>query len=424
MKKGTFAFGLLFLFLFMSGQEIQEKATAVNIEVPVRVYDGNKFVDNLTINDFIIYEDGKKQDIDAVYLIKERAIERKESVEEEELADKKEAEEKFAPQEPRTFVFVFELLEYLPQINEVIDYFFQNVMQSSDAVRVVTPVGSYRLTPASLQTKTKQEMADSLKTIVKKDLRMGNVEYRNTIDELKKIVRALGIMIAPDKSDVETFGDEDSFSIYSSVGRDNISHVITAYDSVYNRLLTIRGVEQKALIDFGEALKQIEGQKMVFILYQREQIPRVSDKIMLQYSTLFQDNPGLYMILANITEFPAGGYAMDVDAIEQAYADPSISAHFLFLTKMAESSSFITMQEFSSDVFNAFKTLADATGGTVDSSASPEHLFEQAVEATENYYLLYYTPKNYKADGKFKKIEVKVKGKKYRVTHRAGYIAD
>jgi len=34
------------------------------------------------------------------------------------------------------------------------------------------------------------------------------------------------------------------------------------------------------------------------------------------------------------------------------------------------------------------------------------------------------TPKNYMADGKFKKIEVKVKGKKYKVTHRAGYIAD
>jgi hypothetical protein len=321
-------------------------------------------------------------------------------------------------------VFVFELLEYLPQINGVIDYFFRNVMQSSDSVRVVTPVGSYRLTPVSLQTKTKQDMADSLKNIVKKDLRIGNVEYRNTIDELKKIVRALGIMIAPKGSDVEIFGDENTFSIYSTMHRDNLSHVITAYDLAYNRLITIRGVEQKALIDFGEALKQIEGQKMVFILYQREQIPRVSDKIMLQYSNLFQEDPGLYLILANITEFPAGGYAMDVDAIEQAYADPSISAHFLFLTKTAESSLLITMQEFSSDVFNAFKTLADATGGTVSSSASPEHLFEQAVEATENYYLLYYTPKNYVADGKFKKIEVKIKGKKYRVTHRAGYIAD
>jgi hypothetical protein len=42
----------------------------------------------------------------------------------------------------------------------------------------------------------------------------------------------------------------------------------------------------------------------------------------------------------------------------------------------------------------------------------------------ENYYLLYYTPKDYKPDGKFRSIEVKVKGKSYSITHRAGYIAD
>jgi len=403
-------------------QKIQEQAIAVNIEVPVRVYDGNKFVEDLTIKDFVIYEDGKKQDIDAVYLIKERAIQRKESVEEEAIPEQEKKEEKFAPDEQRHFVFVFELLEYLPQINDVIDYFFQNVMQASDAVRVLTPVSIYRLTPESLKTKTKDQMAESLKNIVKKDLRMGNAEYRNTIDELKRIVRALGMLIAPKGSDVETMLDEYSSSLYSST--QEISDVITAYQSVHDRFLNIRGIEQKKLIDFGEALKKMEGQKIVFILYQREHIPQVSSRVMLQYSNLSQDDPAMYMSLANIMEFSSGDYALDVDKVEQAFADPSISAHFLFLTKLAETHSFIDMQEFSSDVFNAFKTLADATGGTVDSSSSPEFLFEKAVEATENYYLLYYTPKNYVADGKFKKIEVKVKGKKYRVTHRAGYIAD
>jgi len=46
------------------------------------------------------------------------------------------------------------------------------------------------------------------------------------------------------------------------------------------------------------------------------------------------------------------------------------------------------------------------------------------MEASENYYLIYYKPKDYKSDGKFKKIKVKIKGKNYRVLHRAGYIAD
>jgi hypothetical protein len=76
------------------------------------------------------------------------------------------------------------------------------------------------------------------------------------------------------------------------------------------------------------------------------------------------------------------------------------------------------------DFFNAFKEIASATGGITESSANVSSSLKKAAKASENYYLLYYTPKDFVADGKFRKIEVKVKGKKYRVTHRAGYIAD
>jgi hypothetical protein len=47
-----------------------------------------------------------------------------------------------------------------------------------------------------------------------------------------------------------------------------------------------------------------------------------------------------------------------------------------------------------------------------------------AVAASENYYLLYYTPADYKADGTFRGLSVRVKGKDYRISHRQGYIAD
>jgi len=50
------AFIISILFLFLSGHEIQEQATAVSIEIPVRVFKGNKLIDNLTINDFEIFE--------------------------------------------------------------------------------------------------------------------------------------------------------------------------------------------------------------------------------------------------------------------------------------------------------------------------------------------------------------------------------
>ena len=57
-------------------QDIQHEAIAINIEVPVRVFKGDTFIDNLTINDFELFEDGILQKIEAVYLIKTNNIER------------------------------------------------------------------------------------------------------------------------------------------------------------------------------------------------------------------------------------------------------------------------------------------------------------------------------------------------------------
>jgi len=46
-----------------------------------------------------------------------------------------------------------------------------------------------------------------------------------------------------------------------------------------------------------------------------------------------------------------------------------------------------------------------------------------AVEASENYYLLYYTPQSTARDGKFREIRVRVKDRNVRVVHRVGYFA-
>ena len=58
--------------LVFSTQQIQEQSVVINVEIPTRVFDGNTFVDNLTIDDFEIYEDGKLQKLDAIYLIKKK----------------------------------------------------------------------------------------------------------------------------------------------------------------------------------------------------------------------------------------------------------------------------------------------------------------------------------------------------------------
>lgn len=133
--------------------------------------------------------------------------------------------------------------------------------------------------------------------------------------------------------------------------------------------------------------------------------------------------------------------SFNVDRINKTFSDSLISIHFIFLTKTeqyhldgyrmnpaeqrsAPSPRMLRLIDQSEEIFGTFHEMAKATGGTTDSSANIASSFQRAATTSENYYLLYYTPKNYVANGKFKKIEVKVKGKKYKVTHRAGYIAD
>ena len=76
------------------------------------------------------------------------------------------------------------------------------------------------------------------------------------------------------------------------------------------------------------------------------------------------------------------------------------------------------------DIYRVFREIAAATGGTAAASANPEALLRQAAEASEEYYLLYYRPQDYRADGKFHKIGVTVKRSGVRVSHREGYVAE
>ncbi|MCJ7582847.1 MAG: hypothetical protein MUP98_20210, partial [Candidatus Aminicenantes bacterium] len=68
LKKHTILLAILVLGLTISAQELQHESIAINIEVPVRVYDKDTFVSDLAIDDFELYENGILQTIDAVYL--------------------------------------------------------------------------------------------------------------------------------------------------------------------------------------------------------------------------------------------------------------------------------------------------------------------------------------------------------------------
>jgi len=391
MKRYVLFISILIFGSAFFAQDIQHQVGVVNIEVPVRVFKGRTFIDDLTIDDFEIYEDNILQKIETVYLIKKNSIK------------KQEGEQHFFPKVTRNFVLLFEITEFLPKIEKSIDYFFNYVIQPGDSLMVITPIKTYNFMSEAIKKLPKDIIIDQLKGKLRKDTKLGNSEYWGLINDLKAIM-----------------SDSDL----------DLEVRLQNYESSLHRLDGMRSINGKKLLDFAGYLKSLEGQKHVFLFYQKELIPKIDYRAIMQLESLNQNHPDLIMKLYELFDFYKRDIAFDVDKVKQAFSDSLISIHFLLITaqrpqmQSLEYSNTIRMEEQTEDIFSAFSEMAKATGGLVDSSANAAVSFEKAVEASENYYLLYYSPKNYEVNGKFKTIKVKLKNMKYRITHRAGYIAN
>ncbi len=396
---------VLALGLTLFAQEITHESLVINIEIPVRVFEGRKFVENLTMNDFEVFEDGVLQRLEAVYLIKGRTIERSEEM------------KKFVPQTTRNFYLFFEINDYTPRIGHAVDYFIENVMSPEDILTVVTPTKTYRMNPEIFNTlpreKIKSQMESQLKGILRRDTLEGNSEYRNAIMDLAGLAKAI--------SSASSSQDEFGAAEYHEA---DLELQIMMYGEILRKLEEMRRVDQKRLLDFSEYLKEKEGQKYVFLFYQREYIPQIEQRVLNQFMSLNQDRQDILHSLQELFTFYKREITFDVAKVKQAYANSSVSIHFLFFTDPQKHIPGIQMKEHSEDVFNAFMEIAKATGGLSESSSNAVFLFQNAVEASENYYLLYYSPINFKKDGKFKEIKVRLKDKDYKVLHRSGYFAD
>jgi len=404
MKKHTILLAILVLGLTLFAQEIQHEAIAINIEVPVRVFKGKNFIDNLTIDDFEIYEDGILQKTEAVYLIKKMDI-----VREDTEMKKEEARKIFAPKVSRNFVFLFEIHEYLPKIGKAIEYFFNDIYVKGDALTVITPLKTYRFNYEVLERLSKKRISEELIGQIRKDVIKSTGEYRSLLRDLE---------------DVKTF-EKDA-------GPDIIDLVRIMHSNIATKLKNLRYLDEDKLLEFVDVLKETEGPKHVFFFLQKLNIP------IIRYNPVFDTE--------DLDEFEAY-MAIDEAKIKRIFSDSSITAHMIYVTKLSDldimererggvpmtntdeyDTSQTTMprvlQDISGSMFSSFKDIAETTGGIVDSSTNAAASFKKAADASENYYLLYYSPKNYVANGKFMEIKIKVKGQRYRISHRAGYIAD
>jgi hypothetical protein len=185
----------------------------------------------------------------------------------------------------------------------------------------------------------------------------------------------------------------------------------------------LRSIDEEGFIKFAQALKEEKGEKIVFYFYQREFKPGIPLGVLnWLMSEQIMDISGiqeLFHVYQRDTHY-------DVNKISQAFCDSGILLNFMYIEKKPPSVPGVEFKEQSDDFFKVFSQVSKATGGIVDSSKNPAVGFENSAKHNDNYYLIYYSPSDYRSDGEFKKIEVKVLGqdKNYKLAHRQGYIAD
>ncbi|MGZ7046619.1 MAG: hypothetical protein ACXVJK_09850, partial [Candidatus Aminicenantales bacterium] len=176
--------GLAALLTFAAAQDIRVETKAINIEVPVRVFKGAAFVDNLTIADFEVTDNGLPQRLEAVYLVKKTNIERREE------------NRKFAPRTARHFFLFFELGEFDPKLAEALDYFVGSVLLPEDELTLVTPMKTYRVKSRVFERVSRKKIFVDIVGLVRRDILIGYSESRGILEEMKSLAQVMASLVS------------------------------------------------------------------------------------------------------------------------------------------------------------------------------------------------------------------------------------
>jgi VWFA-related protein len=369
---------------------IQEKTRAINVEVPVRVFESGVFVAGLSSGDFEILENGVAQEVLACYFIE---------------AGRKQTSAGLIPESPgapspvlaRTFILIFELNSFGKGPRDALDYIVGQVLQKNDTLFIATPIRTYRIGPESPSRRDPAALMKALRNRLGDDIQEASSELRFLM------------------SDYVSVAEKEEGEIAS--GRQN------TLKDLLSRIRQCKTVDESRLTEMSKAFSTIPGQKHALLFLEKEDalIKRV------RTSGLDQSEVELFkMELMRDVRF-------DVDRLSRLFGQNQLDFNFIFITSDEAFQTSLDVHpsswgdlekaDITGEFFSVFRKIAQMTGGLTISSQNPLASTKKAVEVADRYYLLYYQPKNAAMDGTFREIKVRVKDRDYSIFHRRGYLA-
>ncbi len=375
------------------------------IEVRAHVTAEGRFVEDLTLADFQILEDGRSQPLISLELVRGGRVVRSEG-----------GPGRPSPEIGRTYTLLFQAVDWDPKLAEAISHLFGTVLKPGDALSLVTPVKPYNLQKDALAERTKSELSKSMEDVLRKDILRGGGEYRELIRDLRRLIRAISGQTSSGGEDLDT-------DVTMESGGLGLEMQIDRYRQALMKLEGIRLVDEAKLLTFADSLKGVPGQKTVVLFYQREYRPEISGATLNRMMSLYQENFDIIGNLMDLFQFYNREKAFDADRVRKAFADSGVDFHFIFMEQKSQRIYGATMKEQSEDTYAGFVSTALATGGTSASSVNPAEAFKSAARVSSDYYLLTYMRGESDLPPGFRTFDVRVKRDGAKITAPLGYFS-
>jgi hypothetical protein len=424
MKKIIPIFLIFFLFnvspLWPQEDDIiKETVDVINIEVPVRVYHKGKPVDNLSKNDFRLYEGKKLQKING-FSIKRKKI----KIQELELSA--EQKQSYAP---RYFVLVFRLTHFHDDFKKGLSHIFNSILRKNDQLMVFVNNKSRYFNNLQNKNEVNGDIEDLIETESRRK-RNQMIVYLKQIEQELDITRfrmeLQGLGIGAGSAEQKHYQINAFLSKYLEIWND------------YKKKYLIPNIEN--YFYFSKHLEKIKMDKWVLSFYQMELFPKIvltgsiirkirrlvgqwqisSNQELVTFARIISRQINdIEKALAIATDFPA-------EEVSKLFYKANATFHSIFIrTTIPSLSQDLQYREIASDLENSLREITKRTGGTLITSNKLEQALDTISEEEDIYYLLTYAPENPNQVGKLK---IKVKKKKHKLiydnTIRAGFIKE
>jgi len=392
-------------------EPVKEAVSVINVEVPVRVFSGDRSVPGLGKDDFQVYENGKPQAINGFYVFHKK------------IGSPDGGPSSLQPPAGRYFVLIFRTYDCNEELEKGIQYLFQNIFRPEDQVFVMA--NNRTLMIERLEAEPGAQ--DKILELVRSESHLAHNQMLGFLRQTEQNVDMTKLKLRLKRQD--------------QPGPDYIDGFLQTYlKSWQDFKLRFLSLELDKFYYFSRHLEHVKKEKWVLNFYQLEQFPDIAidseiERFLREYIRSLQEsnNPTLIaqgrsiekllrtveMEMKVSKDFPS-------EEVSKLFYKVNATFHSFFMRAFFDGGSQeVKFRDVASDIENSLKALTEATGGTLTTSNEIDAALAVVSEKTDDYYVLTYEPANAKKVGK---IKVTVKEKKYKVLYdnniRADYIGE